>query len=172
MAGMSRLGAIHFFNRAPAHRQSSLVRNLSYQLGLFDSRLGAAIADGLLSNPRVLALPLPDQLSSIGSYASTLTVIWAPKDLLWIIVANNLLLKLADDWPGEENLDALCVRSSGLFAWCAAAMKFIETGQDPRERLATVLGNDQSGLWFDGTFVKDFQRWMGIALLVLAATSL
>ncbi|KAK7016171.1 WD40-repeat-containing domain protein [Favolaschia claudopus] len=242
MAGMSRLGAIHFFNRAASTQQSSLVRNLSYQLGLFDSRLGAAIADGLLSNPRVLALPLPDQfhqlvlmplrshdmgtegpivviLDALDEFGNDLSVLVTSRPEIdiklafttstvfkhglrtdttsnsqdithyfrvhcRIIVANNLLLKLADDWPGEENLDALCVRSSGLFAWCAAAMKFIETGQDPRERLATVLGNDvdsvvvsplhalyelvlqQSGLWFDGTFVKDFQWWMGIALLV------
>ncbi|KAK6983902.1 hypothetical protein R3P38DRAFT_3457893 [Favolaschia claudopus] len=242
MAGMSRLGAIHFFNPAASTQQSSLVRNLSYQLGLFDSRLGAAIADGLLSNPRVLALPLPDQfhqlvlmplrshdmgtegpivviLDALDEFGNDLSVLVTSRPEIdiklafttstvfkhglrtdttsnsqdithyfrvhcRIIVANNLLLKLADDWPGEENLDALCVRSSGLFAWCAAAMKFIETGQDPRERLATVLGNDvdsvvvsplhalyelvlqQSGLWFDGTFVKDFQWWMGIALLV------
>ncbi|KAF8143574.1 hypothetical protein K438DRAFT_2029550 [Mycena galopus ATCC 62051] len=263
IAGLRRLGAFICFDRRASMQQMNVVRNLSYQLGSFDSRLGAAISDGLLTNGRILTSPLPEQFQELilkpllsqhldtegpivvildaldesgdGTSRAPLldllindfvklpkfvrvlvtsrpeidiksAFLTSPAILQHVletdtdsnygdiaryfraqskmIVSKNPLLELPVDWPGQDRISALCKKSSGLFAWCVTAMKFVETGQDPEERLAIVLDDasrplvdsalyslyelalQESGLWLDDKFIKDFTWWMGLVLLV------
>ncbi|KAJ6498995.1 hypothetical protein C8R45DRAFT_1210847, partial [Mycena sanguinolenta] len=65
IAGLHRLGAFIFFNRQASMQQTNIVRNLSYQLGSFDSRLGAAICQALQNNIMILTSPLSDQFQEL-----------------------------------------------------------------------------------------------------------
>ncbi|KAI9777342.1 MAG: hypothetical protein M1839_008950 [Geoglossum umbratile] len=47
------------------------------------------------------------------------------------------------EWPGEEAIEALVERASGLFVWAATACRFIRDGGRYTERqLTTILGSD------------------------------
>jgi NACHT domain len=91
-------------------------------------------------------------------------------------------LPLGRDWPGDEVLQQLVHRASGLFVWASTATKFID-GHDPRRRLVVVLGGDVASdaetaldalyrtaldsvsFWDDEDFVVDFRAILGIILL-------
>ena len=47
--------------------------------------------------------------------------------------------ELPCDWPGEERIQALTASSEGLFIWASTAMKFIESGYNPEQRLNILL---------------------------------
>jgi hypothetical protein len=91
-------------------------------------------------------------------------------------------LRLAIDWPGEEVLQKLAKRASGLFVWASTAFEFID-GHDPRKRLDIIL-DVQSGpgaeaaldalyntalkavdFWDDEDFVQDFRDIVGVILI-------
>jgi hypothetical protein len=252
ISGVKRLGAYVFFDREGSFLQpSSVVRNISYQLGLFDIRLGAAISDILAKNGYLITAPLSDQfqelilsplkstdlgvegpliiildsLDKCGDDASRMLLLDLvmndfPKLPPFVrvlitsrpemdiktaftastaiyrqvlhtdtasnhrdvaryfraqcksIVAKNPLLGLPEDWPGDKCIAALCNKSSGLFGWCATAVKFIGTGQYPGQRLRVLLDDAQrptvdaelydlyalilkhSGLWLDDYFIQ------------------
>jgi hypothetical protein len=48
---------------------------------------------------------------------------------------------LACDWPGEARIQKLITSSEGLFIWASTAMKFIESGYDPEQRLNALLNS-------------------------------
>jgi len=51
-----------------------------------------------------------------------------------------------DNWPTEEQLDLLCGRAAGLFAYAAATVKFIGNNKrDPREQLNILLESRKIG---------------------------
>jgi hypothetical protein len=90
---------------------------------------------------------------------------------------------LAPDWPGEQTIAQLSMRSAGLFVWCSTAMIFIEKGLDPDERLEILLQAEfrtkaesaledlytvalqNSGLWEGKSFANDFRAFLGIILV-------
>ncbi|KAF9641944.1 hypothetical protein BDM02DRAFT_3133448, partial [Thelephora ganbajun] len=50
-----------------------------------------------------------------------------------------------DDWPSREQLDLLCERAAGLFAYAAATIKFIDhRNNDPKEQLDRLLRSPES----------------------------
>jgi hypothetical protein len=99
-----------------------------------------------------------------------------------IIRANNPLLSLPPDWPGESRTMDLAKRSSGLFVWASTAIVFIGDGHDPDERLMVLLSSDNQskgeaalddlfitalrsiGKWKDEAFRSDFHSIMGAIL--------
>ena len=99
------------------------------------------------------------------------------------IRVTNKYPNLAPDWPGENALAALSQRSAGLFVWCSTAIRFIEDGQDPEERLRILLNSEfrvqaeqalddlyitalqNSGLWEDDTFGNNFRTIFGLIIL-------
>ena len=91
-------------------------------------------------------------------------------------------LRLDVDWPGEDVLQKLIQRASGLFVWASTMSEFIN-GHDPRRRLDVVL-NEKAGssaegaldalyktaldainLWDDEDFVADFRAILGVVLV-------
>ena len=99
------------------------------------------------------------------------------------IRAQNEYLGLPSDWPGAPREEALTLRASGLFVWAATACRYIESGQDPDERLAQLLqskvyGNSESALdniyitalesagkWDDTAFTIDFREILGMVIV-------
>ena len=91
-------------------------------------------------------------------------------------------LRLGERWPGEEVIERLCRRASGLFVWASTASEFID-GHDPVKRLEILLKADATsgaesaldalyrtalnsvGRWDDAEFVKDFRSILGIILV-------
>ena len=53
----------------------------------------------------------------------------------------NPSLFLPVEWPGEQRIQALAERASGLFIWASTACNYIDA-HDPEERLVTLLGAD------------------------------
>jgi hypothetical protein len=60
-------------------------------------------------------------------------------------------MPLTIDWPGEERIQALAERASGLFIWASTACNYIDA-HDPEERLVTLL---QADIGFDVTSALD-----------------
>ena len=51
-----------------------------------------------------------------------------------------------DNWPTEEQLDQLCGRAAGLFAYAAATIKFIDNNKrDPKKQLNILLESPKIG---------------------------
>lgn len=91
-------------------------------------------------------------------------------------------LRLGTDWPGNDIVQQLVQRASGLFVWASTASKFID-GHDPRRRLDIILSGDTASgaeaaldalyktamdsvdCWDDEDFVADFRVIMGTILL-------
>jgi hypothetical protein len=97
------------------------------------------------------------------------------------IKAQNL--PLAMDWPGEDGIQKLAERASGLFVWASTASRFID-GHDPRRRMDVILNGhaasggaereldvlyrkalQSAGSWDDEDFVADFNAILGIVLV-------
>jgi hypothetical protein len=92
-------------------------------------------------------------------------------------------LQLESDWPGEEVLDQLIQRASGLFMWASTASDFIN-GHAPKKRLDIILRGEtatgaeaaldalymtaleSAGSWEDEDFVEDFRHIVGTILVV------
>jgi hypothetical protein len=92
------------------------------------------------------------------------------------------LLNLGLDWPGEENIQALSIRSAALFQWCSTAIKLIEQ-HDPEAQLRRLVttkvhGSAEAaldalyqtaleccGIWDDEVFKSDFQAIFGVILV-------
>jgi hypothetical protein len=87
------------------------------------------------------------------------------------------------DWPGEECIQKLAGRASGLFVWASTASRFID-GHDPRRRMDIILddhaasGGAEHALdalyrqalqsarsWDDDNFIADFNAILGIVLV-------
>ena len=50
------------------------------------------------------------------------------------------------NWPAEDQLDHLCMRAAGLFAYAASVVKFIDdSGGDPRKQLDLLLRSRKIG---------------------------
>jgi len=50
-----------------------------------------------------------------------------------------------DDWPNKEQLDLLCERAAGLFAYAVATVKFIDhRNNDPKDQLDRLLQSPKS----------------------------
>lgn len=95
------------------------------------------------------------------------------KRLGYIRIKNNLIDPLL--WPDHAQVGFIIEQSAGLFAWCSAAMMFVEKGQDPAERLELLLHKtvlpavddlyaaalQVSGFWDDRRFVGDFRSILG-----------
>jgi len=99
------------------------------------------------------------------------------------IRAQNEYLGLPSDWPGASRVEALTLRASGLFVWAATACRYVESGQDPEERLAQLLQSEvhgdsgsaldsiyitaleSAGKWDDTAFAVDFREILGIVLV-------
>ncbi|KAL4068832.1 hypothetical protein V8B97DRAFT_754129 [Scleroderma yunnanense] len=99
------------------------------------------------------------------------------------IRAQNEYLGLSPDWPGASRVEALTLRAFGLFIWAATACRYVESGQDPEERLAQLLqaevhGDSESALdsvyitalepagkWDDAAFAVDFREILGIVIV-------
>jgi hypothetical protein len=65
--------------------------------------------------------------------------------------AKNPSLFLPVEWPGEQQIQALAERASGLFIWASTACNYID-GHDPEERLITLL---QADMGLDATSALD-----------------
>ncbi|KIM82456.1 hypothetical protein PILCRDRAFT_48484, partial [Piloderma croceum F 1598] len=94
----------------------------------------------------------------------------------------NISLSLGVDWPGEDGIQKLTERASGLFVWAATASEFLN-GHDPRIRLGIILGGEpmreaesaldclyqtallSAGSWDDADFVADFRDILGLVLV-------
>ena len=94
----------------------------------------------------------------------------------------NKSLLLGVDWPGEDDIQKLTERASGLFVWASTASEFVN-GHDPRIRLGIILGGDpmreaesaldylyqtallSAGSWDDADFVADFRDILGLVLV-------
>jgi hypothetical protein len=57
---LGRLGSFVFFNRDVAEQSDpqNVVRTLAYQIGMFDTRIGASIVDAMEKNPTLTQSPL------------------------------------------------------------------------------------------------------------------
>jgi len=71
-----------------------------------------------------------------------------------------------DNWPTEEQLDRLCGRAAGLFAYAAATAKFIgDNKRDPREQLNDILRSqkigDPEGKTLDSLYTSILQEAFG-----------
>ena len=93
------------------------------------------------------------------------------------------------NWPGEEAIATLRKHSTGLFIWCSTAMLFIEKGYNKNEKLKVLLNVgpqmeaeaalddlytvalQNSGLWEDATFRRDFCSIFGAIILAKEALS-
>lgn len=99
------------------------------------------------------------------------------------ICAKNKYLGLPLDWPGASRVSALALRASGLFVWASTACRYVESGQDPEERLALLLKSkvhtdsesaldniyvtalESAGKWDDPGFTADFRDILGIVIV-------
>lgn len=88
---------------------------------------------------------------------------------------------LGSSWPGDEAIQLLVSRSSGLFVWASTAAKFIDT-HHPQKRLDIILNGttptaysrpldslyqtalQSAGSWDDEDFVADFLAIISIIL--------
>ncbi|KAG6333192.1 hypothetical protein ID866_5896 [Astraeus odoratus] len=95
----------------------------------------------------------------------------------------NVYLGLPDDWPGDSAVDSLTKRASGLFVWASTACRYVENGQDPKERLSELLQSkihedsesaldsiyitalDAAGKWDDPVFAADFREILGMVIV-------
>jgi len=91
-------------------------------------------------------------------------------------------LRLGVNWPGDDILQQLVCRASGLFVWASTAWEFIN-GHDPRRRLDVILKGEVAPgaeaaldtlyktalqsicLWDDEDFIADFRDILGIILI-------
>jgi hypothetical protein len=102
---------------------------------------------------------------------------------LELILRKKRHLSLQSDWPGEQKIQRLVKRASGLFIWAATAMEFID-GYNPSGRLdAILMEQTNSGaqaaldslyktalecsgvVWDDREFVSDFTAVIGVVLV-------
>ncbi|KAF9646358.1 hypothetical protein BDM02DRAFT_3188908 [Thelephora ganbajun] len=61
-----------------------------------------------------------------------------------------------DDWPTKEQLDLLCERAAGLFAYAAATIKFVDRrGNDPKKQLDCLLRSPKSSARVGRTKLKE-----------------
>jgi len=60
-----------------------------------------------------------------------------------------------DNWPTEEQLDLLCERAAGLFAFAVASIKFVDSrNKSPMERLERLLQTPESTVYEGKTKFK------------------
>ena len=118
----------------------------------------------------------------LSSPANSDDILWYFRHHLALVRTRKKHLGLKADWPGEEVLQKLVQRASGLFVWASTASAFIG-GHEPRRRLDIILGGQTAsgaqdaldalyktalcsiGLWDDSDFISDFRAILGIILV-------
>ncbi|KAG2141076.1 hypothetical protein DEU56DRAFT_282652 [Suillus clintonianus] len=141
------------------------------------SRTELDIQEALEARKNICSIPI-----DINSPANDKDIHSYLHDRLEIIRSKNSYLSLPQDWPGHNAIDALAARACGLFIWAFTACRYLEIGQDPRDRLADLLRTDvcpnaESALdlvystalesvekWEDPAFSVDFRDILGVVI--------
>ena len=145
---------------------------------IITSRADADLRDAFQSHPHIL-----DKELDIATAVTSHDISSYLRHHMALICAKKRYL--GTDWPGENNIQDLTKRASGLFVWASTALRFID-GHDPRKRLDIILkpgGSTTSGaesaldslyqtalesvgLWDDDDFLTDFRAILGMVLVL------
>jgi hypothetical protein len=144
---------------------------------IITSRAEIDIYNAFVPQRHILTLEL-----DITSRANSDDILSYFRDRMSLMRNRKRHLRLDVDWPGENVLQKLVERASGLFIWASTVSKFIN-GHDPRRRLDIILNGEagssaEAGLdalyktalnaidiWDDEDFVADFRDILGVVLV-------
>lgn len=142
------------------------------------SRTEVDIQDALGTRKNICSIPI-----DISSPANDKDIHLYLYDRLQHIRSKNKYLSFPPGWPGHDAVNALASRAHGLFIWAFTACRYVESGQDPEERLAGLLRTDvclntesamdliystaleSAGKWEDPAFAADFRNILGIVIV-------
>jgi len=104
---LGRLGAFVFFNRRIAARNdpTSVIRTLTFQLGEFDHRLGAAISNVIESTPSIRQSPLRQQFHKLLVQPLSEIAVWSQEGPVIVII--DALDECSDPEPSSAILGVL-----------------------------------------------------------------
>lgn len=157
---------------------AELTRGISFLRFIITSRPESDIRSLFSSRPHILLQEL-----DISSEHTTRDILNYLRDRMALVQRRTSYLNSQTGWPGEDKLQSLVTRASGLFIWATTVATFIVNGFDPNAQLDIILGgtpNTQSesaldelyqtalifaGDWTDMNFVREFRSVIGIVLV-------